>query len=168
MKSMFLRSGAVLGLAAGVAVAMNFSAVDTADAASKISKVPHIMAADNVKAWENATPTTCRGVRFDRVGKSDSPRYIFQNDGIESVYAGKESTCIPVSKDGNPDSKRAVVVDKDSAVWQNAEETYCTDVRFMRGGSDGDTVYWVFSSRAAVYNDLSTCTKTDSGNPFTR
>ena len=168
MKKKFIRSSLIISFAVSVAIGFSGAALDTANAADTISKVPHIMAADNMQAWDSATPTTCRGVRFARVGKSDSPRYIFQNVGIEGLYTGKESTCIPIDNRGMPLATRGVIVDKNSDEWKSAEKTFCTDVRYKRGGSDGDTVYWVFSSRAAVYNDLSTCTKTEGADPFTR
>lgn len=137
------------------AFACVFVSVATPAQATEISKQPHVMAADNMAAWNNAAPTTCKGVRFGQVGKSDSPRYIFQNEGIESNNAGKESTCIPIAAGGVPDNTRGVIVSQDSEEWKNAQTTECADVRFRR--KDGDTVLWVFGSQAAVYNDLSLC-----------
>lgn len=141
--------------AACAAFACVFVTVSTPAQATNISDAPHVMAADNMAAWRAATPTTCKGVRFGQVGQSDSPRYIFQNEGIESNNAGKEDTCIPIEDGGVPESTRGVIVSQDSDEWKNAEPTECDDVRFRRKGDD--SVYWVFGSRAAVYNDLSLC-----------
>ncbi|HEY9163542.1 MAG TPA: hypothetical protein VIN57_02940 [Magnetovibrio sp.] len=121
--------------------------------------MPHVMAADNLAAWRAATPTTCRGVRFGQVGASDSPRYIFQNEGIESNNAGKEDLCIPITVGAMPNNERGIITGYDSADWNNAQRTECPDVRFLRKGDD--SVYWVFGDAAAVYNDLSRCTAVD-------
>ena len=164
MRKVNIHSGLILAFAVSAVTGLSFMAVDSARAESNASKMPHIMAAGNLEAWANAMPTTCRGVRFDRVGKSDTPRYIFYNDGIEGTYAGKEASCIPIDASGKPASTRGEIVKTNSDTWKNAKETFCTDVRFRRGSND--TVFWVFSSRAAVFNDLSTCTKTDSGHPM--
>lgn len=137
------------------ALACVFVTVATPAQATHISAQPHVMAADNMAAWRNAAPTTCKGVRFGQIGKSDSPRYIFQNEGIESNNAGKEELCIPITAGGVPDNTRGVIVSQDSEDWKNAQPTECDDVRFRR--KDGDTVFWVFGSQAAVYNDLSLC-----------